>query len=115
MPRVSDKPTRHNASLRPRTLSCFPPTGSQTPDGFWRGVVLIERKSRGERLDRAEIQAFDYMQNLQRTGQGDGLAWLKPGTEPSRARTTRSEPRSKCSDTARKPWETRSGSTAQAE
>lgn len=84
-------------------------------DGFWRGVVLIERKSRGERLDRAEIQAFGYMQDLQRTGQGDGLAWLKPGTEPSRARTTRSEPRSKCSDMARKHWETRNGSTAQAE
>jgi hypothetical protein len=42
-------------------------------DGFWRGVVLIEHKSRGESLDRAEIQAFGYMQDLQRTGRGDEL------------------------------------------
>lgn len=42
-------------------------------DGFWRSVVLIEHKSLGENLGRAQSQAFDYMQFLINSGRGDEL------------------------------------------
>ena len=42
-------------------------------DAFWRGVVLIEHKSKGQDLDRAQAQAFDYMQGLLNEGRADEL------------------------------------------
>lgn len=33
-------------------------------DLFWRGVLLVEHKSRGQNLDKATSQAFDYLENL---------------------------------------------------
>jgi hypothetical protein len=33
-------------------------------DLFWRGVLLVEHKSRGQNLDKAASQAFDYLENL---------------------------------------------------
>ncbi|HOG65615.1 MAG TPA: class I SAM-dependent DNA methyltransferase, partial [Spirochaetota bacterium] len=36
-------------------------------DMFWEGVVLVEHKSRGKDLTRAESQAFSYIQDLART------------------------------------------------
>ncbi len=33
-------------------------------DVFWSGVLLVEHKSRGESLDKAALQAFDYIPNL---------------------------------------------------
>jgi hypothetical protein len=35
-------------------------------DVFWRGLVLAEHKSRGKSLDKAESQAFSYIQDLAR-------------------------------------------------
>ena len=35
-------------------------------DLFWKGVLLVEHKSRGKSLDKAESQAFDYVQNIKR-------------------------------------------------
>jgi hypothetical protein len=35
-------------------------------DLFWRGVMLAEHKSRGLRLDKAESQAFSYIQDIAR-------------------------------------------------
>ncbi|MEI7899109.1 MAG: DNA methyltransferase [bacterium] len=35
-------------------------------DLFWRGVMLAEHKSRGKCLDKAESQAFSYIQDLAR-------------------------------------------------
>ena len=35
-------------------------------DLFWRGVMLAEHKSRGKSLDKAESQAFSYIQDLAR-------------------------------------------------
>ncbi len=40
-------------------------------DLFWRGVVLVEHKSRGQSLDKAESQAFRYVQDLARAGRQD--------------------------------------------
>lgn len=40
-------------------------------DLFWRGVLLVEHKSRGQSLDRAESQAFDYVQSLVTGGRRD--------------------------------------------
>lgn len=37
-------------------------------DLFWPGVVLIEHKSAGANLDKAESQAFRYIHDLARTG-----------------------------------------------
>ena len=42
-------------------------------DLFWRGVLLVEHKSRGESLERAQCQAFDYMQSLINEGRADEL------------------------------------------
>ena len=39
-------------------------------DLFWKGVLLVEHKSRGESLDKANSQAMEYIQNLQREGRG---------------------------------------------
>jgi hypothetical protein len=33
-------------------------------DLFWRGVLLAEHKSRGENLDKATSQAFEYLENI---------------------------------------------------
>lgn len=33
-------------------------------DLFWRGVLLVEHKSRGQNLDKATSQAFAYLENL---------------------------------------------------
>lgn len=33
-------------------------------DLFWKGVLLVEHKSRGKPFDKAESQAFDYYQNI---------------------------------------------------
>ena len=40
-------------------------------DLFWKGKLLAEHKSRGKPLDRAQSQAMDYIQSLQREGRGD--------------------------------------------
>jgi len=40
-------------------------------DLFWRGMLLVEHKSRGESLDKAESQAFAYIQDLLREGRQD--------------------------------------------
>ena len=37
-------------------------------DLFWRGMLLVEHKSRGEDLGKAESQAFEYIQDLIREG-----------------------------------------------
>jgi len=37
-------------------------------DLFWRGTLLVEHKSKGQDLDRAQAQAFDYMQWLVNQG-----------------------------------------------
>ncbi len=37
-------------------------------DLFWKGVLLVEHKSRGGNLQRAQSQAFDYIQSLAREG-----------------------------------------------
>ena len=33
-------------------------------DLFWKGVLLVEHKSRGKSLDKAKSQAFDYFQQI---------------------------------------------------
>ena len=33
-------------------------------DLFWRGVLLVEHKSRGQNLDKASSQALEYLENL---------------------------------------------------
>ncbi len=33
-------------------------------DLFWRGVLVVEHKSRGKSLDKASSQAFEYLENL---------------------------------------------------
>ena len=37
-------------------------------DLFWKGRLLVEQKSRGKDLGKAESQAFDYIQDLVREG-----------------------------------------------
>src|SRR5947209_8464306 len=37
-------------------------------DLFWKGTLLIEHKSRGKPLDKAHIQALDYIQGLKTAG-----------------------------------------------
>lgn len=33
-------------------------------DLFWKGVLLVEQKSRGQNFDKATSQAFEYLENL---------------------------------------------------
>ena len=40
-------------------------------DLFWKGMLLVEHKSRGNNLGKAHAQAMDYIQSLQREGRGD--------------------------------------------
>lgn len=40
-------------------------------DLFWKGVLLVEHKSRGKDLDKAESQAFNYIQALHTDGRSD--------------------------------------------
>src|SRR5579863_9829691 len=40
-------------------------------DLIWRGVLLVEHKSRGKDLGKAESQAFRYIQDLTREGRTD--------------------------------------------
>jgi hypothetical protein len=42
-------------------------------DLFWRGVLLVEHKSRGGDLDKASSQAFRYLQDLARENRPDDL------------------------------------------
>jgi len=42
-------------------------------DLFWRGIVLVEHKSRGQDLQKAESQAFRYIQDLAREGRIDEI------------------------------------------
>ena len=42
-------------------------------DLFWKGRLLAEHKSPGKALDKAEVQAFDYIQSLEREGRGDEI------------------------------------------
>jgi hypothetical protein len=42
-------------------------------DLFWRGMMLVEHKSRGKNLGKAESQAFRYIQDLIRAGRGDDV------------------------------------------
>jgi hypothetical protein len=42
-------------------------------DLFWSGKVLVEHKSRGKDLSKAESQAFSYIQDLAREGRADEI------------------------------------------
>ena len=42
-------------------------------DLFWKGRLLVEHKSRGKSLDRAESQAFEYLQSLAGEGRHDEI------------------------------------------
>lgn len=42
-------------------------------DLFWPGMALVEHKSRGQSLDKAESQAFSYIQDLLRAGRHDDV------------------------------------------
>ena len=42
-------------------------------DLFWKGRLLVEHKSRGKSLERAESQAFEYLQSLGREGRHDEI------------------------------------------
>jgi hypothetical protein len=42
-------------------------------DLFWPGVVLVEHKSRGASLAKAESQAFAYLHDLMRQGRHDAV------------------------------------------
>lgn len=42
-------------------------------DLFWKGRLLVEHKSRGKSLDRAESQAFEYLQSLATEGRHDEI------------------------------------------
>ncbi|MEI7902580.1 MAG: DNA methyltransferase, partial [bacterium] len=42
-------------------------------DLFWKGRLLVEHKSHGKSLDRAESQAFEYLQSLAREGRHDEI------------------------------------------
>ncbi len=42
-------------------------------DLLWSGTLLVEHKSRGESLDRAESQAFSYIADLIREGRDDAV------------------------------------------
>lgn len=63
--------------IRRRTVASFeqPVRGIKGTFGyidlFWPGVMLVEHKSRGQSLERAESQAFRYLQDLLREGRYD--------------------------------------------
>jgi hypothetical protein len=65
--------------MRRRTLASFeePVRGLSGSYGFidlfWRGVLLVEHKSRGGNLDKAESQAFRYIQDLARENRPNDL------------------------------------------
>jgi hypothetical protein len=42
-------------------------------DLFWKGRLLVEHKSQGKSLDRAESQAFEYLQSLATEGRHDEI------------------------------------------
>lgn len=42
-------------------------------DLFWKGTLLVEHKSLGKPLDKAESQAFDYLQGLVKENRIDEL------------------------------------------
>ncbi|MEX2176648.1 MAG: DNA methyltransferase [Pirellulaceae bacterium] len=42
-------------------------------DLLWRGMLLVEHKSFGKRLDAAESQAFDYIADLARAGRSEEI------------------------------------------
>ena len=42
-------------------------------DLFWKGRLLVEHKSKGKSLDRAESQAFEYLQSLARESRHDEI------------------------------------------
>ena len=42
-------------------------------DLFWKGILLVEHKSLGKNLDKAESQAFNYIQDLAREGRSDEI------------------------------------------
>jgi hypothetical protein len=42
-------------------------------DLFWKSVLLVEHKSRGKSLDKAEAQAMDYIQALKNEGRDDEI------------------------------------------
>lgn len=42
-------------------------------DLLWKTKVLVEHKSAGASLEAAEVQAFDYIQDLQTVGRGDEI------------------------------------------
>ncbi|HAH32950.1 MAG TPA: SAM-dependent methyltransferase [Elusimicrobia bacterium] len=42
-------------------------------DLFWKGILLVEHKSLGKSLDKAESQAFSYIQDLARDGRTDEI------------------------------------------
>ena len=57
-------------------------------DLFWPGMLLAEHKSRGSSLDRAESQAFSYVEDLITQGHHDeatGFPLLALGEKPSHA------------------------------
>ncbi len=42
-------------------------------DLFWKGVLLVEHKSRGKSLEKAEAQAMDYIQALKNEGREEEI------------------------------------------
>ena len=42
-------------------------------DLLWRGTLIVEHKSRGQSLERAETQAFGYIEDLTREGRRDEI------------------------------------------
>src|ERR1041385_7643128 len=42
-------------------------------DLFWKATLLVEHKSRGEKLDKAESQAMDYIQALKTEGRDEEI------------------------------------------
>ena len=42
-------------------------------DLFWKGMLLVEHKSRGQDLGKAESQAFGYIQDLLNEGRADDV------------------------------------------
>lgn len=42
-------------------------------DLFWKGVLLAEHKSRGQSLDKAKAQAFEYIRDLQADGRSEDV------------------------------------------
>ena len=65
--------------IRRRTVASFEDPVKQISgkyghiDLFWRGMLLVEHKSRGQDLGKAKSQAFDYIQDLAREGRQDDI------------------------------------------